>query len=291
MYQVQRLLDAGVKAENIKCYAHSLCGAIATFSVAQLIQKHKGLKLYNDRSFANLIDTSTALYFKRKHSRKRIVTVATIALVTVATLIVAALTPISLLNLAALWLVGALSARWHLTHVFYDKTVGWALETIMIKIMQYGGWELKAASEYEKIPLENRSHTVIRAPKKVFSTLLGRRKIKHAEPNHDKVILYPDSKHYQLKAFHDLKKHLKDKLKVAMRQGNSQKVNELKNKLLDLCSAKMTGGGHMDDPKEFITWYKSPRAKRHLTGQERFYAFVEPQGNHENQIPRRYKVF
>ncbi|MGD9593090.1 MAG: hypothetical protein AB7V32_11275, partial [Candidatus Berkiella sp.] len=290
-FQVQRLLDKGVKPEHIKCYGHSLCGAIATFSVADLIQKHKSIKFYNDRSFANLIDTSTALYFKRKNSRRRIVNTATIVLMTVAAVAIAALTPISLLNLTAFWMIAALSTRWSATHGLYDKTVGNLLESIMIGTMRYGGWELKAAKKYDEIPFENKSHTVIKQPKKKFSTLLGRRKVKSAEPSHDRVILYPDSKHFHLNKYHATKQQLAENLKAAKKKGNKALIEDLTGKLVDLSNAKMTGGGHMDDPKEFVTWYKSPRAKRHLTGQERFYAFVDPQGNHEGPVPRKYKTF
>ncbi len=295
-FQVQRLLDKGVKPENIKCYGHSLCAAIGTFALEELIRKHKSLKFYDDRSFAELIETSVALYFKRRHSRKRIVNFATVTLVTLSVALLATIGALSMVNLLALWIVGSLSTRWDLTHRFYDKTVGWLLETTMRKTMQYGGWELKAGEAYQKIPEGNKSHTVIRAPSKDKSTLLGRRRVKlmegHHELMHDKVILYHDSLHHSVKkASHEEKKQLKNKLREAIKKGKVQEANRLKATLMDMSNAKMTGGGHMDDPKEFVTWYKSPRAGRHLTGQERFYAFVDPKGNHENPNPKRYKVY
>ncbi|MBS0288374.1 MAG: hypothetical protein JSR17_13840 [Proteobacteria bacterium] len=289
-FQVERLLKQGVSPSQIKCYGHSLCGAIATFSVADLIKKHKDLKFYNDRSFANLIDTSIALYFKRKNSRKRIVNVATSVLLTLALGTLALLSTFSLMNIAMVWSIGMLSTHWHPTHKIFDNTVGWFLETLMINTMRYGGWELKSAQAYDEIPLENKSHTVIKLPQKNKSKHIGRRHVSDKAVA-DRVILTHDTMHKHLHGYRRMKQELKHHLKVARHHGHLHKAHSHKEKLLDMANAKISGGGHMADPKEFVTWYKSPRANRTITGQERFYAFVEPNGGHENRHPKKYKVF
>src|SRR4029078_9181046 len=75
-FQIMRLIKQGVKAEQIKCcYGHSLCGAIAAFAVEELHREGYPVKLYADRSFASLIETSVALYFKRPNSRAKIVNI------------------------------------------------------------------------------------------------------------------------------------------------------------------------------------------------------------------------
>ncbi len=294
-FQVQRLIDKGVKPAQIACYAHSLGGSLAAVSFQKLIQKHVDLKVYADRPFANLIDVSTALYFKRRNGRRRIVTAGTLTLMTMSMAMLAMFTSIPLLSLALGGALGALSLYVPPIFWLYDKAVGWLLETAMIKIMRYGGWEVKAAEAYDKIPHKNKSHTVIRAPQKPKkatrskSVHLGHRKLQ--EPSKDQVILHDDAMHSQLPRFSQSKKAIKKELVIAKNKGDQGRIKELTEALYHLSSAKITGGGHMSHPKEFVTRYKHPRAQTHVDGQRRLYAFLEPEGKHDDRIAKKYKTF
>ncbi len=290
LFQANCLLEKGVSPKNIKICAHSLGGAISTFAIEELINKQKPIKYVNDRSFANLIETSVALYFKRHHSRRRIVNVGTMVLVATLLVPLFAVGIFTFVQTAILLGATFLSLHWKPTHSLFDKTVGWALEKTMRNIMIYGGWELKAGEKFDLIPPENKIHTVIRVPKNPESKTLGKRTTK--QPLHeDKVILSPDSLHKNSKDYRTRKNDLKEQLQKATQEGDAAKIESLKDKLCELSNAKMSGGGHMSDPKEFITWYKSPIAKRPITGQERLYAFLEPEGDHLPLNPRKYKSF
>jgi hypothetical protein len=287
--QIMRLIKQGVSPEKIKCYGHSLCGAIATFAVEELNREGYPVKVYDDRSFASLVETSVALYFKRPHVRARIVNIGTVVLQTVLLASVAALGLFTMTQVAIAGAFALLSVRLKLTHQLYDKTIGKFMEGAMRFIMNYGGWEYFTPKIYENIPEENRMHTVIRTPKSHFSKFLGRRKIKH--PAFDKVIQMQDSLHRHLSKYHKQKTELKQQFIKANQKSDHNKIAALKAKLVEMSNAKMTGGGHMTDPQELVTWYKAPHTDRWLTGQERFYAFVEPEGKHQEAKTIKYKSF
>ncbi len=289
MYQVQRLLLKGVPPENIKCYGHSLCAAVATFALEELIRTHKSLKFYNDRSFANLIETSVRLYFRRASSRFRLVTTSTIIIYALTSGLLLSFGLVSLLSSALLLGLGTLTAYWPLTHKFYDNTIGNLLETIMVTTMRFGGWELKAAEAYDKIPLENKTHTVIKKPSNEASSLLGARDLK--KPAEDRVILHEHSLHRNLPGYRAAKKSLKQDLAVAIETNQTQTIKELKDKLVKMSNVKITGGGHMSDPKLLVTRYKSPHTNQSISGQQLFYDFVEPDAGHMLTDPKDYKAF
>ncbi len=290
LFQINRLLAQGVDPKNIKCYGHSLGGAIATFAIEELNRKQKAIKYVDDRSFGNLIETSVALFFKRPNSRHRIVSVGTTVLASALLLPLAALGVFTLMQTGMLFCVAMLSLRWKQSYRLYDRTVGWALEKGLRAAMIYGGWELKAAEKFDQIPIENKIHTVIHKPKSPHSKTLGRRNF-NPHSHNDKVILFDDSLHKNSKDYRTRKNDLKVQLQKAKREGITTKIESIKSKLGDLSNAKMTGGGHMSEPKEFLTWYKSSVAKRCITLQERLYAFFEPEGDHLQVNPRKYKSF
>lgn len=288
-FQIMRLIKKGVRPEQIKCYGHSLCGAIALYAVEELNREGYPVKLYDDRSFASLVDTSIALYFKRANSRTRIVNIATIALQIILLSTVAALGLLTMMQSALIGIAALLSVRWQVTHRLYDKTIGRLCESAMRFIMHYGKWEYYTPKIYENIPEQNRAHTLVHLPKSHLSKTLGRRKVLH--PTLDRVIMSDDSLHRHLTQYHKQKIELKHLLTKAKKKGEHHKIVALKERLINMSNSKFTGGGHMTDPKELVTWYKTPHAGRWLTGQERFYGFVEPEGHHQEPHPIKYKSF
>lgn len=286
IFQVKRLIRQGVPAHAIRCYGHSLCGAIATKAVAKLHKQSYRVKLYNDRSFASLIDTSTALYFSRKHSRARIVNAGALTTLFLSLPLVMVLAELSFITTAVLGIFLTASIFFKPTHLLYDKLFAPLLQKGMQASMVYGNWGLNTVNDYESIAPEYRCHTLIREPNKKVSKTLGEKNVKL--PAQDRVIPYEYSMHKHLNGERKLKKDLKEQLIKA--KSKKEKVR-IKSVLIKMGNSNMTGGGHMSDPKELVTWYKSTQAKRPLTGQEHLYDFIEPQGKHTEPQPRKYKIF
>lgn len=287
IFQVKRLIHQGVNPRHITLHGHSLGGAIGALAVAKLRKQGYPIRLYSDRSFGNLIDVSAALYFgKKRKIRKTISTIATLLLASVI------LTPIALFGLftltqTALFFAGiGLTLCWNKTHAIYDKVVGDLVERGMRWIMTYGHFEMKAADAYDEIPHEDKSHTVLHRPRKEHSPLLGKATVK--EPSFDRVIPHEESLHKNSTSRKELKSHLKT---VILKSRKREKILVHKHKLVHLANAKMTGGDHDSHPKELITPYKNLSAKRCLNGLERYYAFVDPNGGHEEMVRPKYKSF
>lgn len=286
IFQIKRLIQKGVKPEKIILHGHSLGGAIGSLAVAQLHEEGYPVRLYNDRSFGNLIDVSAALYFgKKRRIRKTISTIGTILLAG------AIINPMIFLgvftfNQGAVIFAGiGLSLCWNPTHAFYDNVVGGLLERSMRWIMAFGHFEMKAAQAYDEIPHTDKSHTVLHQPMKDHSTLLG--KVKAKEPSFDRVIPHEHSLHKRSQSRKEFKMHLKSKI---LQSEKREKIH-FKHQLGYLANAKLTGGDHNSHPKELITAYKNLRAKRRLNGLERFYVFAERNGKHENVTRPKYKTF
>jgi len=288
VFQVKRLISQGVPANRIKCYGHSLCGAIATKAVLRLRNAGYDVQIYNDRSFANLIDTSVALYFNRPSSRARLVNIGSFILGAALLFPVAALGMVTLLEAASIALLLTASVFWKPTHALYDKIVAPLLERGMRNAMIYGGWVLDVVDNYKTLPHESRCHTVVKPPVATTSKFLGKRA---THPGQDKVIPYEYSLHRHLSHDKQYRRDLKTKLSKANSKGKNERVEALRKMLLKQSNGKMTNGGHMTDPKELVTWYKGVHSKRHLSGQEHFYDFVEPNGKHASRFSRRYKSF
>ncbi len=289
-FQVKRLIDQGVDPKNINCYGHSLCGAIAAFAVKELHDEGYPVRFYSDRSFANLMNTSINLFFlPDRRIRRSINTVGTIffgalllaglfvfSYITAQTALIAAL-----VGFASMWVPPIFA--------LYDKVVGWVLEKSLHAVMVYGEWVMEMVDTYEAIPSEYKTHTVLRTAQKNHSEYLGERK--KVEPGHDKVILYPDTLYKNLKTHPVRKKELKAKLNAALAKGLSEEITLCKQRLEALANVKMTGGHHTAWPDELLTRYKTHRSGRWITGQEHFYRFVEPQGNHDHKDPIPYLKF
>jgi pimeloyl-ACP methyl ester carboxylesterase len=296
VFQVKRLLQQGVKADDIWLHGHSMGGATAILAAAQLHQEAHKVHVFADRTYRNLIQTSMALFFHIPSSINRgIVNTALILFVTstVTTLYFVGLISLSL-AVGIGWGVIA-SLQFQGMQTIYNATVGRVLQTIVTWMMQQGEWHADVAKAYQSIPAEFRSHTVLRHPKKVFSETLG---LKHAIhwPNHDIVIDHKFSLHEYNMEGKIKKQALKQKIKTRKAQSplNRDLALELKtwqNELVTMSNCKMTGGGHFGDPKEMITRYPTVRSGRYINGQEYFYALVEPEGPHDLPEPVRYKVF
>lgn len=288
-FQVKRLIDQGVNPKNITCYGHSLCGAIAAFAVKELHDEGYPVRFYSDRSFANLMKTSINLFFKpERRIRRSINTVGTLffASVILATLLLLGyLTPMYTMVAAAV----IFASMW-VPPIFalYDKVVGWVLEKGLHAVMVYGEWVMDMVKTYEAIPDEYKAHTVLRTASKNHSKYLGERKME--QPGHDKVILYHDTLHKNLTKHPEHKQALKNKLKEAVTKGANEEIALCKERLSRLANVKMTGGHHTAWPNELFTRYKT-HSGRHITGQEHFYAFVEPQGHHDKKDAIHYRKF
>lgn len=287
-FQIQRLLAKGVDPKNITCYGHSLCGAIAAFSVKALHDQKLRTRLYSDRSFANLMITSINLFFKpNRRIRRSIVTLGTLflgSLLLGTCTLMGMIAPFNALLVAG---AGLLSLWLRVPPVYFllDKSVGWALEKALYGVMVYGEWVMDVVKTYEAIPAEYKMHTVLKTANKPHSKHLGERKIE--KPGHDKVILYPDSLHSHLSSHHQHKRELK----TTITKGPAHTVARHQQKLNVLANSKMTGGHHTAHPHEMLTRYKSHRSGRWLSGQEHFYAFVEPQGSHDQPKAPQYRKF
>ncbi|MGE3319434.1 MAG: hypothetical protein AB7I18_09050 [Candidatus Berkiella sp.] len=284
-FQIERLIKKGVDPKNITCYAHSLCAAAATFGVRELELEGRYVRLYSDRSFANLMNTSLNLFFRpNRRIRSQITTVGTLILGT--------------LLLTALLLFGAISATTALfcaaigvaslwvPPLFYliDKPVGWIMENTMKALMIKGDWVMDVAKTFDEIKSENKMHTVLRTANKKDSKHLGERKMQ--APGRDKVILHPDSLHKNLHTHAKRKAELKTLLKNATEKDPTHEAE-----LVKLSNSKMTGGEHSAWPHELFTRYKTHRSGRWITGQEHFYAFVEPNGPHDRDKTPLYRKF
>lgn len=287
-FQIKRLLAQGVKPEQIKCYGHSLGGAVATIAVHELHrQGTKGLKLFNDRSFGNLIDTSIALFFKRKSRRRRFVNNTTMILATMAMLPLMAFTSLTFLTLAVSWVSIAALTYFQYTHFLFDKTVGMFLEKGLNFAMHLGGWYMHAAPKYDSLPMNHKTHMLLHHPKsgRIDSKVLGKRTV--LDPHEDRVIFYEDSLHRHLPDYKHQTKTLKHKITSQPHKRNH--VHQ--TKLLDLSMVKVSGGDHNSHPCELKTWYPHYVAKRHVTGQERIYHFFDPDGGHLSTKPKKYRSF
>ncbi|MCS5712141.1 hypothetical protein [Candidatus Berkiella aquae] len=289
-FQVKRLLDKGVDPKNITCYGHSLCGAIAAFAVKELHQEGYPVKLYSDRSFSNLMNTSIHLFFKpERRIRRAIVTAGTLFFGTLLLGTLALLGIIAPLNALIAAGIGFTSLWVPPIFSLFDKSVGWVLEKALYGIMIYGEWVMDVAKTYDAIPAKDKMHTVLRTADKSHSPYLGERK--KIAPGYDKVILYPDSLHHHLPSQRRQKINLKDRLHKALENGDKRKALQYKKQLSTLSNSKMTGGHHTAWPHEMYTRYKTQASGRWLTGQEHFYAFVEPNGVHDKPKAPRYRKF
>jgi len=284
-FQIERLIKQGVDPKNITCYAHSLCAAAATFSVRELERQGRYTRLYSDRSFANLMTTSLNLFFRpNRRIRGQITTVGTLIL---GTLLLASLLFFSAITTttALFSAVIGVASLW-VPPLFYliDKPVGWIMENTMKALMIKGEWVMDVAKAYDEIKPENKMHTVLRTAKNKHSKHLGERKI-HA-PGHDKVILHQDSLHKNLNSHAKRREELKSLLK-----NKTEKELALEAELVKLSNSKMTGGQHSAWPHELFTRYKTHRSGRWISGQEHFYAFVEPDGPHDRKEAPQYRKF
>ncbi len=285
-FQIQRLLDKGVDPKNITCYGHSLCGAIATFAVKELHDEGHPVRLYSDRSFANLMITSINLFFKpNRRIRRSISMVGTLFLGSLLLGTLAWMGVIASLNALLIAGIGLLSFWVPPIFFLFDKSVGWVLEKTLYGLMTYGEWVMDVVKAYEAIPADCKMHTVLKTANKPHSKHLGERK--REKPGHDKVILYPDSLHCHLTSHRQHKRELKE----AIVKGPVHQIVKHKQKLNALANSKMTGGHHTANPHEMLTRYKSHRSGRWLNGQEHFYAFVEPQGPHDRPKASQYRKF
>lgn len=289
-FQVDRLIKKGVDPKNIHCYGHSLGGAAAAFAVNKAHKEKHPVKFYSDRSFANLMHTSINLFFKPKRRiRRSINTVGTIffgSLLISALLLLGLITPFTALISAAATLV---SLKVPPLYFLLDKSVGWILEKTLYNLMIYGKWVMDVPKAYEEIPTDCKIHTVLKTAKKSHSKHLGERKIDKAGV--DNVILYPDSLHKNVPSHEAHTKALKAKLAEAIQNGVEEHITETKGHLSKVLNAKMTGGLHTALPHELYTRYKTHRSGRWITGQEHFYAFVEPEGVHDREKAPQYRKF
>lgn len=285
-FQAKRLIDEGAKAEDIVFYAHSLGAAVTTFATLRLHQEGHYVKIYNDRSFSNLIDTSMGLYFGKNRKLRQVIANIGAAVITSMFFIGLAIWGVALKYLAAMTGLFLLSFFIKPTKAFYHRYVGGLIEAVTRKLMIYGGWEMKATAAYMQIPPAFKKHVVLRTGKKSAS-LLGERSLQGSD---DRVIRHEFSLHKSLTDRTQEKAQLKAQFIDAERESEIS-IDALKVRLIELSNAKMSGGDHMAPPQQLICRYKSLRANRWLTGQERFYAFVEPNEAHEDPKPRRYKSF
>lgn len=289
-FQIDRLIKQGVDPKNIHCYGHSLGGAAAAFAVNQKHKEKHPVKFYNDRSFANLMNTSINLFFKPKRRiRRSINTVGTLffgSVIISALLLLGVITPLTALISAAATLV---SLKVPPLYYLLDKTVGWILEKTLYHLMIYGKWVMDVAKAYEEIPADCKLHTVLRTARNTHSKHLGERKVDKA--GFDKVILYPDSLHKNMPSHHEHTKALKVKLADAIQNGSEEHIAQSKGQLNKVLNVKMTGGEHTAWPHELFTRYKTHRSGRWITGQEHFYAFVEPEGTHDREKAPQYRKF
>ncbi|HRE33276.1 MAG TPA: hypothetical protein PLD88_14970, partial [Candidatus Berkiella sp.] len=260
------------------------------FAVKELHQEGYPVKLYSDRSFSNLMETSIHLFFKpERRIRRAIVSAGTIffGLLLLGTL--ALLSAISPLNAFIAAGIGLMSLWVPPIFSLFDKTVGWVLEKALYKLMIYGEWVMDVAKTYDAIPEKDKMHTVLRTANKSHSPHLGERK--KIAPGEDRVILYPDSLHRHLSSHRQQKVNLKKRLHVALKNGEKRKVIQCKKQLSILSNSKMTGGHHTVWPHEMFTRYKTHASGRWITGQEHFYAFVEPNGSHDKPKALQYRKF
>jgi hypothetical protein len=289
-FQVKRLIEQGVDPKNITCYGHSLCGAIAAFAVKELHEEGYPVRIYSDRSFSNLMITSINLFFlPDRRIRRSINTVGTIVFGALLLSVLFALSFITAQTALISALVGLASMWVPPIFAVYDKVVGAVLEKGLHAVMVYGEWVMDMVKTYEAIPAEYKIHTVLKTAKKTHSEYLGERK--RIEPGHDKVILYPDTLHRNLKNHHVHKKELRSKFNAALIKGLSEEITLCKQRLEALANVKMTGGHHTAWPEELLTRYKTHNSGRWITGQEHFYRFVEPQGHHDRKDPIPYRKF
>ncbi|MCS5709252.1 alpha/beta fold hydrolase [Candidatus Berkiella cookevillensis] len=291
--QVKRLIcEKNIKPEDIYCYGHSLGGAISILAVDKLRKEGYPVKIYNDRSFHHLINVSTGVNFEKPRPRKVITQVGTTLLLTPLLMGLFAFSLISFLQLSVLSLVLASSFYVQKAYQMWDKFVGNFLNNTMRRLMQYGNWVMDVAPLFDNIPQEAKRYTITKgyAKKSSASQVLGERYTQGH--TYDKVIHHRHALYQRLHQHHAQKQSLKQSYREALsEQQSNNTLRKIKSALFELSSAKMTGGMHMDWPQQFITRYAHPAAGRPLTGQERLYDFVEPEGRHVCKSARHYKKF
>lgn len=291
--QIRHLIfDKKVSPENIYCYGHSLGGAIASIAAAKMHRDGYPVKVFADRSPADLIRVSTGVYFEKKRPRNMITLIGAtiISASLLASLFVFSATPVWML--AGLSILTLASFKFDSLFQFWDKAIADDIDKAMRAAMRFGQWDMKAAAAFETIPDKDKNYAVIRGPQRAESKHgLGK---KHSQDQtYDRVIHHKHSHHDGLDKRRQAKKELKKSLAEANQLGYSQEhIQAIRDKLILLSNAKMTGGGHSDRPKCFITRYAHPIALRPIDGRERFYDFVEPEGNkHVQKEPIQYKEF
>lgn len=288
--QVRRLVqEEGVNPENISCYGHSLGGAIATLAVDKLRNEGYPVSIYNDRSFHRLVDAATGVYFEKERPRKVITTVGSLFLV--ASLLYAFLpaTALGLLKASGFLASTFISLKINWTYPLWDKTIGSFLNWTMKSLMHYGQWVMDVAPVFDNLPYANKSYTVTKGFKKNTKSRSGLGEKYQEGTTRDRVIHHKHSNHVRLHEHKKRKTTLKEHIQKAYSLDEKSKyLSELRD-LSDY--SKMTGGDHMDPPRCFVSRYDHEKAKRRITGQERFYHFVDKSGQHVQADPIKYKVF
>tara|TARA_R110002110_G_scaffold383245_2_gene594584 strand:+ start:17478 stop:18848 length:1371 start_codon:yes stop_codon:yes gene_type:complete len=298
--QIKRLvLDKKVKPENIILHGHSLGGGAAILALAKAKENGWHCKIRNDRSFRNLIDVSTSVNFENKAKRFKTTRFFVLLSAMFFLLPLATFSLMTALQAGAIFLATVLSCQIKLTYKIWDMFVPDLLNSAMIGLMQYGRWPMDVAPIFEKFPEEDKSFMVIRQPRREFSKLgLGEKK-KHGDKK-DKVI-WPKYTLYsgltitkqKIKAIEKRLASIFQSLPAqeALSLPLQEEVLMLQRELKKHENVKVTGGTHGDDPKMLLTRYEHHIAKRHITGQEQWYDFVEPEGGHTEVVAKKYKIF
>lgn len=301
--QVQRLIKQGYKPENIYCYGHSLGGAVASMAAAKLHKEKNKVHIYNDRSYSKLIDISLDIY-SRPGMRKLITTLAMSLIFYLSISYMAYLSVLTPITFAVAGVVAAISYFHKPLYNFLEKSIiaGWL--HLQRKAMEVTGWEMLATAAHDSIPNEYKDHVLVKkSSHETSKSNLGERS--HIHPCHDRVISHQYSLHKHSESRKKYKQQTKQKLNALEAQLEfankypaftkqqdqlKQQIAQTKHELRKISNAKMTGGDHTTDPSKLLSRYKN-KFGRNISGQERFYDFVEPDGRHNKKVAPRYKAF
>lgn len=325
--QVDALVEQRhIKPEHISLHGHSLGGGVEIITKGMLKNREKNkavgptnfeqesphavstqprFKIRNDRSFRSLLDVSCNVNFVHRRTRQAVTRFFTVLLSFFILANLAALNILSLTVAAGIFAGITLSTRWHFTYKIWDSFLPDILRNCQLGLMRYSNWAMDVAKLWDSFDDNEKSYMVISQPKHKYSQY-GLGKKNKTSDKKDKIIWPPFTLHRGLVKRKDRLNYLKDLFSKTLHQFREstierdepavydtyqQKLIEIQDQMIQLKNVNVTGGGHGDDPKHFVTRFKDPSAKRYLTGQEQWFAFVEPEGGHLNPEPRHYKSY
>lgn len=271
--QVNAVIQQGVDPQHIILKGHSLSGATLTQAAAQCHKSKKRVKLFNDRSFDNMKDTSTAMFLANPRNKnwlcQKIAKVLWFGILMGLTLggIISGLTAL------LCFCLGLVASKFSFIQQFLEWSLSPLVQWVMHSALKSTGWEMNAKKAYETLPATHKHYLVLRGKTNGLNSKVGLgQRYEHAS-DEDRIVPYEVSLHKGLKKQKQARKELKQKLKVARKKNDLVKEREILDKLIDYSNSKVSGGRHKSPLNELFCRYKGAGGQW-VSAQHVFFDFV-----------------